>query len=96
MPAPPLVEPPACEAVERAEDRAPCRSPDVDGSARPARAGVDDDRDAVALAELLDEQLQRALHAAAACCGSSIEPETSIRKTRLRGGRSSGGDLACP
>ena len=57
---------------------------------QPRRPGVDDDRHAVVLAELLDHRLQRRLAPAGACWAVCIEPETSIRKTRLLGGRPRG------
>ena len=61
---------------------------------QPRRAGIDHDRHAVVLAELPHE------HRSARCTsgsrfGWSIEPETSIRNTRLLTGRSPI-ELACP
>ena len=59
MPAPPLVEPPACRAGRwrRGSCRGSCCARGR-GQDQPGAAGVDDDRHAVVLAELLDQHLQ--------------------------------------
>ena len=51
-----------------------------------ARARVDDDRDAILRGQRLGEHLHRGLAPAAAARAASIEPDTSSRNTRLRGG----------
>ena len=65
----------------------PCRAHEVERQHQARGPRVDDDRHPVVLAELLDQRPQRPTSPAAACSGLSIEPETSIRKTRLLGGR---------
>ena len=86
MPAPPLVEPPACNSIDGRHDlglvEARGRRQDQSRGAR-----VDDDGDTVVLAELFDQSLQAPTGPGEACWARSIEPETSTRKTRLLAGR---------
>ena len=89
MPAAPFVEPPASRRVERCAD-SPLSLARRRRQHEAARAGVDDDRDAVLRpSSCVDEQPHRRLGTSGSLFGSSIEPDTSIRNTRLRGGRSS-------
>ena len=56
---------------------------------QPARSGVDDDRDAVAARSSASTSMRMRVAARAAACRPLIEPDTSSRNTRLRGGASS-------
>ena len=86
-PAPPLVEPPACEVVRCAERIICFLSQGVEGKHQARGPGVDDDGHAVVLAEFV-RPAAAAVLTSGSLLGCCIEPETSTRKTRLLSGRS--------
>ena len=63
------------------------RSPDVNGSTSPAGAGIDDERNAIFGPERCRRACASPYSTSGSLSGGAIEPETSSRNTRLRGGR---------
>ena len=86
MPAPPAVDPPA-SSRSIASRIVAFSAPDVGGSTRPGRPGVHDDRHPV-LGRSSCTSARNACLTSGSLSGDFIEPDTSIRKTRLLGGRS--------